>query len=208
MRKRRGGCGCLVALVLVFGMMGALLVGLRILGNEGSAAWNRLRSVDLVERVLAVDIVDRLTHRVHNSGMVDQIRNADLVNQIRNTEIGDVLRDSDILNQVRDHGTLPSIPSAGASCPEPLILSAEWGNHDGGNSIAVTPSACVRTSGLAMPDAVWNALVAVDSGADVPGMRDQLVCHMIGAQDKPTWNLEPWRPAVGLQGTVLALCNP
>jgi hypothetical protein len=39
-------------------------------------------------------------------------------------------------------------------------------------------------------------------------MHDQLVCHGIGAPDKATWNLEPWRPDVGLLAVLAAGCNP
>jgi hypothetical protein len=34
------------------------------------------------------------------------------------------------------------------------------------------------------------------------------VCHAVGAPDKSTWNLEPWRPDVGLILTATAQCNP
>jgi hypothetical protein len=39
-------------------------------------------------------------------------------------------------------------------------------------------------------------------------MRDQLACHALGAPDKATWNLEPWRPDVGLLLIMAAGCNP
>ncbi|MBC7292192.1 MAG: DUF2599 domain-containing protein, partial [Actinotalea sp.] len=59
--------------------------------------------------------------------------------------------------------------------------------------------------------AVWSALgrrTALGTDATGPGMRDQLECHALGAPDKESWNLEPWRPDVGLLATLAARCNP
>ncbi|WP_414647956.1 DUF2599 domain-containing protein [Cellulomonas sp.] len=39
-------------------------------------------------------------------------------------------------------------------------------------------------------------------------MHDQFLCHALGAADKATWNLEPWRPDVGSMATLMARCNP
>jgi len=208
MRRSGRGIGCLGALLITL-VVGAVLVGglgfLAIVGNNNSALWNRVGDAAPVRRLLEVDVVERL----RGSDLADRVRDIDLIHQVRNTDIIDQINiDPEILQQVRDHGTIPTLPTGGATCPEPLILSAEWGNHDGGRSVAVEPSDCVRTNGLALRDDVWATLVANVPDADVPGMRDQLVCHMIGAQDKPTWNLEPWRPEVGLQQTILSLCNP
>ena len=86
--------------------------------------------------------------------------------------------------------------------------SAVWGDHDGGRSLAVDPNAWARAAGLAGGEATWSALVVERPDADRPGMHDQLVCHALGAPDKPTWNLEPWRPDVGLVATLAARCNP
>jgi len=203
-RRRRGPAGCLVSLLLTAMAIGIALFGLMFLRNSGGLR-TRVQANPVVNRVLDVHLVER----VIDSGLVNRVRNSDLLHRVRHADLADQVNiDPEILRQVREHGTIPNIPSASANCPEPLILSAEWGNHDGGHSVAVTPSDCVRSSGLAMRDQVWDALVALDQEASGPGMRDQLVCHMIGAQDKPTWNLEPWRPAVGLQQTILNLCNP
>ncbi|HPY25050.1 MAG TPA: DUF2599 domain-containing protein [Mycobacterium sp.] len=39
--------------------------------------------------------------------------------------------------------------------------------------------------------------------------RDQLICHVWNAaRVKVPWNLDSWRPNVGYNATVLALCNP
>lgn len=86
--------------------------------------------------------------------------------------------------------------------------SAVWGDHDGGRSLAVDPSAWARAAGVAGWTTTWSALTTDHPDANTPGMHDQLVCHALGAPDKPTWNLEPWRTDVGLPATIAAACNP
>ncbi|WP_298459306.1 DUF2599 domain-containing protein [uncultured Cellulomonas sp.] len=88
------------------------------------------------------------------------------------------------------------------------LLGTDWGDREGGRSLAVEPSGWARSAGLAGEVAVWAELVAAEPDADTPVMHDQLVCHTVGAPDKPTWNLEPWRPDVGLLEVMLAGCNP
>lgn len=90
------------------------------------------------------------------------------------------------------------------------VRDATWRDlaGEGGRSLAVEPATWARRGGLAAEEAVWSALVAAEPEADAQNVRDQLTCHLIGAQDKATWNLEPWRPDVGLLETIAALCNP
>ncbi|MBO3101957.1 DUF2599 domain-containing protein [Cellulomonas fengjieae] len=88
------------------------------------------------------------------------------------------------------------------------VQSAVWGEAEGGRSLAVTPSAWARAGSLAAQDGLWTQVVALAPDADVPGMRDQLECHELGAPDKDTWNLEPWRPEVGALEMISARCNP
>ncbi|GIG37032.1 DUF2599 domain-containing protein [Cellulomonas pakistanensis] len=90
------------------------------------------------------------------------------------------------------------------------VLSATWRDlaDEGGRSLAVEPAAWARRGSLAAEEAVRAALVAAEPEADGQNVRDQLTCHLIGAPDKATWNLEPWRPDVGLLETIAALCNP
>jgi len=47
-----------------------------------------------------------------------------------------------------------------------------------------------------------------DRWRNVRGMIDQLTCHLTISRNKPTWNLEPYRPWVGYEATVKADCNP
>ncbi|MBX9245936.1 DUF2599 domain-containing protein, partial [Actinotalea ferrariae] len=86
--------------------------------------------------------------------------------------------------------------------------AATWGEREGGRSLAVAPAPWVRggsTAGLALLEA---QLVASEPEAASATMQDQLLCHVIGAPDKETWNLEPWRPDVGLVRVLAAQCNP
>lgn len=88
------------------------------------------------------------------------------------------------------------------------IDRATWGENEGGRSLAVDPSDWVRHAGEAGLALVRAQLVAAEPEADSTTMDDQLVCHAVGAPDKATWNLEPWRPDVGLILTATAHCNP
>ncbi|GGI06383.1 hypothetical protein GCM10007368_10890 [Isoptericola cucumis] len=88
------------------------------------------------------------------------------------------------------------------------VSGADWGEREGGRSLAVTPSDWTREAGQAGVDVAWAELTASDPEVDTATMRDQLECHAIGAPDKATWNLEPWRPDVGLLATMAARCNP
>jgi len=96
---------------------------------------------------------------------------------------------------------------SGPTC-DSYWIGMEWGNADGGKSLITSPSQCARDSGYVALDDAWNELITITPDADVAGMRDQLACHLIGAPAKETWNLEPWRPAVGLRATIENLCNP
>mgnify|MGYP003374514971 CR=1 FL=1 len=88
-----------------------------------------------------------------------------------------------------------------------LIASAVWRDRAGVRSLQVTPTWVAR-GWAGGGDAVWAALRATRPDADTPGMRDQLVCHVQFAPGKPSWFLEPARPAVGYAATVAAACNP
>lgn len=85
---------------------------------------------------------------------------------------------------------------------------ADWGEREGGRSLAVRPTTWARAGGLAAQEGVWAAVIAQEPEADTNGMHDQLLCHALGAPDKDAWNLEPWRPDVGSLATLAARCNP
>ncbi|ROS31743.1 DUF2599 domain-containing protein [Cellulomonas sp. PhB150] len=88
------------------------------------------------------------------------------------------------------------------------IAKTRWAVQEGGRSLAVTPTAWARAGGLAAHDLVWTQLVDREPDADSASMRAQLQCHELGAPDKPTWNLEPWRPEVSDLEMIAARCNP
>jgi hypothetical protein len=88
------------------------------------------------------------------------------------------------------------------------IESATWGENEGGPSLALDPTDWARHAGEAGLDLIRTQLVAAEPDAGSTTMGDQLVCHAVGAPDKSTWNLEPWRPDVGLILTATAQCNP
>ncbi|WP_129336470.1 DUF2599 domain-containing protein [Cellulomonas endophytica] len=88
------------------------------------------------------------------------------------------------------------------------VLDATWGQREGGRSLAVEPSAWARAGGQAAGVGVWAQVVAREPEADLPTMRDQLWCHQLGAPEKDTWNLEPWRPEVDTLTLLAAGCNP
>ncbi|MFF2269158.1 DUF2599 domain-containing protein [Cellulosimicrobium cellulans] len=88
------------------------------------------------------------------------------------------------------------------------VRTTDWGEREGGRSLAVDPTAWARAAGQAGQELVWAQVVAAEPEVDTPTMHDQLVCHAVGAPDKATWNLEPWRPDVGLLATMAARCNP
>lgn len=88
------------------------------------------------------------------------------------------------------------------------IESTSWGENEGGRSLAVDPADWARHAGEAGLDLIRTQLVAAEPEAGSTTMDHQLVCHAVGAVDKSTWNLEPWRPDVGLILTATAHCNP
>ncbi|MDC7121592.1 DUF2599 domain-containing protein [Cellulomonas fimi] len=88
------------------------------------------------------------------------------------------------------------------------LAGLDWGDREGGESLAVTPTAWARASGLAAQELTWAQLVVQEPRADSPTMHDQLLCHMLGAPDKARWNLEPWRPEVDAFAMIAARCNP
>lgn len=88
------------------------------------------------------------------------------------------------------------------------VRSATWGEREGGRSLAVDPTPWARLSGMVGEATAWAQLVASEPEAGSRTMRDQFDCHALGATDKATWNLEPWRPDVGFLATAAARCNP
>lgn len=96
---------------------------------------------------------------------------------------------------------------------QPLVERTEWTEAIDGNRLMVFPTVAGRKDTFPTAgDRAWAEVLAAAPDADTPGMRDQFLCHWewarVVAPNKVSWNLEPWRPAVGYQETVNALCNP
>lgn len=113
---------------------------------------------------------------------------------------------------VRTDGTVEDPPggTVSATFAGSAVREATWRDlaDEGGRSLAVVPATWARGGSLAAEELVWAQITAQEPDADLPTMRDQLSCHLIGAADKASWNLEPWRPDVGLIRMIGALCNP
>lgn len=96
---------------------------------------------------------------------------------------------------------------------EPLIDHVTWNRTDRGEQLQVIPTHAGRVGTFPAAEArAWSEVVAAEPSADAPNMRDQFFCHWvyarIAAPNKPSWNLEPWRPNIGYQATTEAACNP
>lgn len=94
-----------------------------------------------------------------------------------------------------------------------LIDHTRWTTDADGRRLHVYPTPAGRKDWYAPAlDRAWREVLADSPDANTPGMFDQFKCHWqwarMVAPDKPEWNLEPWRPAVGYDATVQALCNP
>ncbi|MFL0578768.1 DUF2599 domain-containing protein [Dietzia sp. 179-F 9C3 NHS] len=114
--------------------------------------------------------------------------------------------------------TPPSVPAtatttAPISLNGPYVASATWSDTDLGSTLRVAPTPGGRaTQGPDDAATAWGEVLALAPDADAPGMWEQFACHWTWARlvepDKPTWNLEPWRPVVD-EGTMVGeRCNP
>jgi hypothetical protein len=89
----------------------------------------------------------------------------------------------------------------------------QWVSGSGGRSLHIVPTASGRTAqGTADAEEAWAEVLRVAPDAEQPGMRAQFDCHWRYARvvepDKPSWNLEPWRPVVTESQMADARCNP
>ncbi|WP_239476553.1 DUF2599 domain-containing protein [Nocardia arizonensis] len=108
---------------------------------------------------------------------------------------------------------IASSPTADPYEGQPLIDHVTWTESVDGPRLMVFPTvAGRRTAAVGSDERAWQEVLAQAADAETPGMRDQFVCHWewarLVAPNKPSWNLEPWRPDVGYQATVAASCNP
>ncbi|WP_024805200.1 DUF2599 domain-containing protein [Nocardia sp. BMG51109] len=111
-----------------------------------------------------------------------------------------------------DYPVAPA-PTVDEFAGSPLIERTEWTDDPDGRRLHVYPSPAGRADNFPPAlDRAWGEVLTLAPDSDTPGMYDQFKCHWewarLVAPNKPAWNLEPWRPALGYQGTVNALCNP
>ncbi|TSD94483.1 DUF2599 domain-containing protein [Skermania sp. ID1734] len=109
--------------------------------------------------------------------------------------------------------TRPAYPTSDPYVGQPLIDHVQWTTTRQGKRLMIFPTEAGRKDQFpSAVDRAWAEVVRLAPGADTPGMFDQFRCHWNWARavapDKPSWNLEPWRPAVGYDATVQAFCNP
>ncbi len=93
-----------------------------------------------------------------------------------------------------------------------LIDHVLWTKNSQGAQLQVFPTAAGRAAPADDSDRAWAEVLADAPTAGTAGMHDQFQCHWTFARliapTKPSWDLEPWRPAVGYAATVAASCNP
>ncbi|WP_280269812.1 DUF2599 domain-containing protein [Nocardia wallacei] len=108
---------------------------------------------------------------------------------------------------------IAATPTVDEFADSPLVERTEWTDDPDGRRLHVYPTPAGRADTFpAALDRAWGEVLAHAPDADSPGMYDQFKCHWdwarLVAPNKPSWNLEPWRPALDYQGTVQARCNP
>ena len=98
--------------------------------------------------------------------------------------------------------------------PPPYIDHTEWVHWADLSSLRVYPTPAGRQASVdfVKPDEAWSEVIRMAPDADLPGMRQQFVCHWEIAEfaqpGKTSWNLEPWRPVVDDAKMLAAGCNP
>jgi hypothetical protein len=108
-----------------------------------------------------------------------------------------------------DHPSQNPAASPSATAIPKLIASVKVTTENGTPRYHVRPTRAGRVAVGDGLDEAWNQAVA----KGVPnrsGLRQQFLCHPLSiiARTKSTWDLESWRPTVGLQNTMLSGCNP
>lgn len=100
-----------------------------------------------------------------------------------------------------------------------VISRADWSlEWNFGRVLHVTPTGWSRAnaggyiSGVSGWDELYSKYRNRGLNTNVEGLRDQYICHQqivaIRAPNRPTWNLDEWRPDVSYAATVNASCNP
>ena len=121
---------------------------------------------------------------------------------------------TDVPNAGTDPGVTAGPTSETPPHPAPpFVAAATWVRGSGGRSLHVVPTAAGRVAhGAGDAGEAWGEVLRLAPDADQLGMQSQFDCHWTYARlaqpDKPSWNLEPWRPVVSEQQLVDDRCNP
>lgn len=113
--------------------------------------------------------------------------------------------------------TLTMAPTASADPAVTLVDHVEWAKWGDLSSLRIYPTEVARQlagqpgTEVAAGQA-WAQVLAAAPDADIPGMREQFICHWDFAElaepGKSSWNIEPWRPEVAAQDMLATGCNP
>lgn len=106
-----------------------------------------------------------------------------------------------------------AVATSSSRVPAPLIAAATWADSEFGATLEVAPTPAGRAAGDALAAAeAWREVLQLAPAADSPGMWEQFDCHWTWARllepDKPSWNIEPWRPVVDPDRMLAEGCNP
>ena len=102
-----------------------------------------------------------------------------------------------------------SRPETQQDRPRRYVAKVSVVRETSGLTYRVTPT----RDGRLVPEAALNEMWQQVTRRGVPdqaNLRQQFRCHPLSmlARLKTSWDLESWRPAVGLANTMLAGCNP
>jgi hypothetical protein len=112
---------------------------------------------------------------------------------------------------------LAPVASANPVPGPPFVDHVEWAKWGDLSSLRVYPTQAGRTAAGQLgtnseADEAWTEVLTLSPDADIPGMREQFVCHWQLAEfaepGKVSWNLEPWRPEVDASEMLVTGCNP
>ena len=106
--------------------------------------------------------------------------------------------------------------SAAPAVAPPFVDHTTWAHWGDLSSLRVYPTAAGREAAGQVHNAqgneAWSEVLALAPDADIPGMRQQFLCHWtyaeFGQPGKSSWNLEPWRPVVDADQMAATGCNP
>lgn len=120
--------------------------------------------------------------------------------------------DAFVLNALDSLNPETQVPaSLHAILGQTVVEQVTWTDPPEGPRLMLTPGAWARTGSISVQTYGWGTVARdVPRVNDYPGLslEHQFQCHTIGALDKDTWNLETWRPDVGLIGFMAEKCNP